>query len=312
MAAMNTESEYRQRSGKLQPLTIGEALTFCADVLEGSEVFFGHGTDNPWDEAVQLVLDVADIPLDSGDGVLPHPLTPSAWHRVCELLDRRVNDHVPLPYLLGKAWFAGLQLRCDKRAIVPRSPIAELLEQEFYPWYAGPQPRRILDLCCGGGSIGLACAWHMPEVTVDLVDLDEQALSLARENAELLGLQGRTRILQSDLFQAVAGEQYDIIVTNPPYVDTVDLASMPKEYHHEPELALGSGDDGLYLTRQILAQAADFLTPEGLLVAEVGNSFVALEQAYPRVPFTWLEFARGGHGVFALTAGELKQYLHDK
>ena len=290
------------------PATIGQALQYCSETLENSDVYFGHGTDNPWDEAVQIVLSIADLPLDSDDGVLPHPLSDEAFARLQALLQRRITEHLPLPYLLGRAWFAGLEFRCDQRAIIPRSPIAELILHEFQPWYRGPEPRRILDLCCGGGCIGLAAAHYFPGVEVDLADIDPAALDLARENVAQLGLGGRVRVLQSNLFDALGEASYDLILSNPPYVDADDLATMPAEFHHEPELALGSGPDGLALTRRILAGVANFLNDDGLLIVEVGNSWVALEEAYPRLPFTWLEFERGGHGVFALSARELQDY----
>ena len=257
---------------------------------------------------MQLVLSVADLPLDSDDGVLPHPLDDEAFARLHALLQRRITEHLPTPYLLGRAWFAGLEFRCDQRAIIPRSPIAELILHDFQPWYSGPEPRRILDLCCGGGCIGLAVAHYFPGVEVDLLDIDPEALDLARENVAKLGLGNRVRVLQSNLFDALEDVRFDLILSNPPYVDATDLATMPAEFHHEPELALGSGPDGLDLTRSILAGAANFLNDTGLLVVEVGNSWTALEEAYPRLPFTWLEFERGGHGVFALSARELQDY----
>ncbi len=291
-----------------RPRTVGQALQFCSDALAEGGVFFGHGTDNAWDEAVQLVLSVADLPLDADDGVLPHPLEEESFRRIWEILRRRIDERVPLPYLLGRAWFAGLAFKCDQRAIIPRSPLAELIDHDFQPWYAGPPPRRVLDLCCGGGCIGLAVARYFPDVRVDLVDIDPGALDLAQDNAESLGLADRVRVLPSDLFEAVVGECYDLVLANPPYVDARDLADMPAEYHHEPALALGSGPDGLALTRRILSEAGDHLVDTGLLVVEVGNSWTALENAYPDVPFTWLEFEHGGHGVFALTATELQEY----
>jgi ribosomal protein L3 glutamine methyltransferase len=291
-----------------EPATVGEALQYCAQALEQSDVFFGHGTDNAWDESVQLVLSVASLPLDSDRGALPHPLQKSQLSRLRELLQQRIGEHVPLPYLLGRAWFAGLEFLSDRRAIIPRSPIAELILNGFSPWYSGPQPSRVLDLCCGGGCIGLASAHYFPSVMVDLVDLDTQALALAQENARFLGVEAQISIITSDLFQSIPGRRYDLILSNPPYVDSEDLAEMPAEYHHEPPLALGSGPDGLALTRNILAQAANHLNPEGLLIVEVGNSAEALEEAYSAVPFTWLEFEHGGHGVFALTAKELQEF----
>ena len=290
------------------PATIGEALEYCSEMLAASDVYFGHGTDNAWDEAVQLVLSVADLPVDSDDGVLPHPLDDTARARMQALLNQRIEQHTPLPYLLGKAWFAGLEFLSDQRAIIPRSPIAELILNQFQPWYSGPEPKHLLDLCCGGGCIGLAVAHYYPDVQVDLLDIDTAALDLARENAEFLAVQDRVNIVQSDIFSALGDVRYDIILSNPPYVDNADMASLPAEFRHEPELALGSGPDGLDLTRRILRHARNFLTDSGLLVVEVGNSWEALEEAYPSLPFTWLEFEQGGHGVFALTAKELQDY----
>ena len=298
----------RELDQPVPPRTVGQALQYCTEALENSDVYFGHGTDNPWDEAVQLVLSVADLPLDSGNGVLPHPLAEDAVARLDALLQRRISAHVPLPYLLGRAWFAGLEFRCDARAIIPRSPIAELIRHEFQPWYSGPAPRRILVLCCGGGCIGLAAAHYFSHVEVDLLDLDPGALALAVENRDQLALIDRANIIQSDLFSALGDIRYDLIISNPPYVNAADLSSMPAEFHHEPEIALGSGPDGLALTRAILGGAADFLTPTGLLVVEVGNSWTTLEEVYPDVPFTWVEFEQGGHGVFVLSSSELQDY----
>lgn len=288
--------------------TVGDALQHCTEMLQQSDVYFGHGTDNAWDEAVQLVISVADLPIDAGDEVMRLPLAREVAARVHDVLQRRIEEHLPLPYLTGRAWFAGLEFLCDQRAIIPRSPIAELILNEFQPWYRGDGPARVLDLCCGGGCIGLATAWYFPESHVDLLDIDRDALTLARENAVHLGIEDRVTILQSDLFAALPAGRYDLIVSNPPYVDAADLASMPAEYHHEPERALGSGADGLDLTRRILRSAGAYLRDTGLLVVEVGNSWPALEEAYPQVPFTWVEFEHGGEGVFTLTALELQEY----
>lgn len=290
------------------PRTVGQALQYCSDALEKGDVFFGHGTDNAWDEAAQMVLAIADLPPDSDDSTLPLPLGDKALVRLQDLLHRRINERLPLPYLLGRAWFAGLEFRCDNRAIIPRSPIAELILGDFQPWYSGAGPSRILDLCCGGGCIGLAVAHYFPGAHVDLLDIDNAALDLARENAKFLGLEDRTSIIESNLFDALADVRYDLILSNPPYVDAADLAVMPAEFRHEPERALGSGADGLDLTRRILSAAGRFLRQSGLLIVEVGNSWTTLEEAFPNVPFTWVEFEHGGEGVFTLTAQELQQY----
>jgi ribosomal protein L3 glutamine methyltransferase len=291
-----------------QPETVGEAIHYCHQALEASDAVYGHGTDNAWDESVQLVLSVADLPLYSDEGVMPHRLEASTREAILHLLRRRIDERVPLPYLLGRAWFAGLEFRCDKRAIIPRSPMAELIMNDFLPWYSGPDPKRLLDLCCGGGSIGLAAAHYQPGCSVDLADIDSQALALAAENRSLLGLEARANLIQSDLLDAVEPCHYDLILSNPPYVDASDLAQMPREFSHEPAMALAAGEDGLDLVRRILAAAGDYLADHGLLIVEVGNSWEALEAAYPRVPFTWIEFEAGGHGVFAITAAELQDY----
>ena len=299
-----TDSKY----GFNQPQTVGQLLQFCSEALESSDVFFGHGTDSAWDEAVLMVLSVAELPLDSGENVLPQSVGMEATARLQKLLHRRIAEHEPLPYLLGRAWFAGLEFFCDRRAIIPRSPIAELILNGFRPWHSGPAPKRILDLCCGGGCIGLAAAYQFPNAQVDLLDIDSGALDLARENAAHLGLQDRVTVIQSDLFESLVDTRYDIVLSNPPYVDATDLAAMPAEFHHEPEDALGSGPDGLDLTRRILSSVHPFLAASGLLILEVGNSWPALEEAYPKMPFTWVEFEHGGDGVFALTAQELQDY----
>ncbi|MCR9104112.1 MAG: 50S ribosomal protein L3 N(5)-glutamine methyltransferase [Gammaproteobacteria bacterium] len=290
------------------PTTIAGALDLCTDALEKGEVYFGHGTDNAWDEAVHLVLSVAQVPLDAGEEVLQHPLSAAQFAQVESLLEKRIADHVPLPYLLGRAWFAGLEFICDERAIIPRSPIAELIIDNFQPWYSGPEPQRVLDLCCGGGCIGLAAAYYQPQIVVDLLDLDADALALATENTRKLGLDARVRLLQSNGLAALQDECYDIILCNPPYVDACELARMPREFSREPELALGSGADGLALTRELLAQVGQYLAPHGLLVLEVGASWPALEAAYPRFPFTWVELVNGGEGVCVISAREWQDY----
>ncbi len=290
------------------PTTVGDAIEYCAQRLARSDATYGHGTDNPWDEAVQLVLHVANLPGGSSAQVASQSLTGAQQSHMLDLLKRRITQAIPLPYLLGRAWFAGLEFLCDERALVPRSPIAELVRNDFQPWYAGPPPTHLLDLCCGGGCIGLAAAHYNSEARVDLVDIDPQALDLARANAAHLGVAERVNIVQSNAFQALGEQRYDLVLCNPPYVDREALASMPSEYWHEPHLGLASGEDGLDLTRQILRAVGDYLNPAGLLVLEVGLSWPALERAYPEVPFTWVEFEHGGEGVFVLTAREWQDY----
>ncbi len=288
--------------------TVGDGLRWTQACFEEAELYFGHGTDNPWDEALHLVLGSLRLPMESDPSILDCKLSEPEKDHLIDNVRLRVDERVPVPYLTGRAWFAGLEFKIDRRAIIPRSPIAELIERDFAPWYPGEGIRRVLDLCCGSGCIGLAVAAWNPEARVDLVDIDDSALALAEENRSLLELEDRVEIIPSDLFNELRGRQYDLIVTNPPYVDEQDLAGMPPEYRHEPALALGSGADGLDITRRILDNAVHFLSPDGLLVGEVGNSWTALEQAFPSVPFTWIELEHGGHGVFVLTARELAEH----
>jgi ribosomal protein L3 glutamine methyltransferase len=299
------EQELARLKGELE--TVGDCVRWAESCFERAGLHFGHGTDNAWDEALHLVFGCLQLSLESDPSVLDCRMSDAEKALCIHMVQRRIEERVPVPYLTGRAWFAGLEFRIDRRAIIPRSPIAELISNEFSPWYSGADLKRVLDMCCGSGCIGLAVAAWMPGTTVDLVDIDGDALALARENAHLLDLEERVNIECSNYFDALRGRQYDLIVTNPPYVDTEDLAAMPREYQYEPALALGAGRDGLDAIHVILAQAAHFLSPDGLLVAEVGNSWEALEAAYPAVPFTWIELERGGHGVFVLTAQELVQ-----
>jgi ribosomal protein L3 glutamine methyltransferase len=292
---------------KAELVTVGDSLRWAERCFEEAELYFGHGTDNAWDEALHLVFGSLKLSLDTDPAILDYALTESEKHLLIRNVRRRVDERIPVPYLTGRAWFAGLEFRIDRRAIIPRSPIAELIERDFAPWYTGSRIQRVLDLCCGSGCIGLAIAAWNPDARVDLADIDDDALALAAENRALLGLESRVELHRSDLFAGLRGRQYDLIVTNPPYVDAGDLAGMPAEYRFEPPLALGSGVDGLDITRRILADAVHFLSPDGLLVGEVGNSWEALEASFPRTPFTWIELERGGHGVFVLTARELAE-----
>ncbi|WP_439106788.1 50S ribosomal protein L3 N(5)-glutamine methyltransferase [Congregibacter sp.] len=287
------------------PENLGAALDQTYRALEKAEVFFGHGSDSAWDEAVFLLLSAAGLPLDSGDAVLDHALDKDVWECTLAWLQARIVERKPLPYLTGRAWFAGLEFKCDERALVPRSPLAEVIGTQYTPWWSGDSPSSLLDLCCGGGCIGIAAAMYQEELKVVLADIDADALALARENVELYELQERVTIVQSDLMAALGNEKFDIILCNPPYVDAADLASMPQEYHAEPPQGLGSGDDGLDITRRILAAAGKHLSPQGVLFLELGNSWEALDAELADLSLSWLEFAEGGHGVLVVRADEL-------
>jgi ribosomal protein L3 glutamine methyltransferase len=288
--------------------TIRDFVRFSMSRFYEHELYFGHGTDNPWDEAVQLVLGALHLPWNSNPQLLDSRLTSDEKSRVLDFIEQRVMKRRPLPYIIGEAWYAGMPFYVDERVLIPRSPIQELIEQQFSPWLREGPVDRILDLCTGSGCIGIICAYAFEEAEVDLADISADALEVARRNISRHELDERVTAIESDLFSNLTGRQYDLIVSNPPYVDRADLAGMPDEYQHEPDLALGSGPDGLDITKQILRQAEQFLTEDGLLVIEVGNSEVHLQQQYPHIPFTWLELEAGGNGVFLLTAAEVKQY----
>ena len=285
-------------------VSIRDVVRWAASEFARGKIWFGHGADNAWDEALLLVLTELGLALELESEVLEARLTRRERQRLLDLVARRVSERLPVAYLTGEAWFAGLPFHVSPAVLVPRSPIAELIELGFQPWL-DREPAHILDLCTGSGCIGIACAMAFPDAEVVLADLSPEALEIARRNIERHGLGHRVREVESDLFEALRGEEFDLIVSNPPYVDAEDLASMPPEYHHEPRLGLAAGVDGLDLVRRLLAEAADHLSAEGLLVVEVGNSAAALERAYPQLPFTWVELSRGGDGVFTLTSAEL-------
>jgi ribosomal protein L3 glutamine methyltransferase len=291
-----------------QLFTLRDYLRWGASEFQRAGLYYGHGTDNALDEALALILHALHLPQQRSDELLDARLTLAERAAVAALLQRRRDERLPLPYLTGEAWFAGIPFDVDPRVLIPRSPLAELIEAGFEPWTAGYAPARILDLCTGSGCIGIACALHLEDSEVVLTDISTEALAVAQRNIERHGVAERVRALPSDLFAALAGERFELIVSNPPYVDAADMAALPPEYRHEPRLALAAGDDGLDLVRRLLREAADHLHEGGLLIVEVGNSWVALAEAYPTLPFTWLEFERGGHGVFLLTREQLLEH----
>ena len=284
--------------------TAKDFVRWGASAFKRAGLHFGHGTENAVDEALNLVLFALDLDHDIPPWLLDGRLTPAEKRAVYELLSRRVSERKPYAYITRQARFAGLDFYVDERVLVPRSPLGELIEKGFEPWLAEQPVSRILDLCTGSGCIAIACAYAFPEAQVDATDLSADALEVARINVEKLHVKGRVALHRADVFDGLPPARYDIIVSNPPYVDAEDMASLPDEHRHEPRLGLAAGQDGLDVVRRILAGAAERLTPEGLLMVEVGNSRWALEQAYPDVPFTWLEFERGQAEVFLLTAAQ--------
>jgi ribosomal protein L3 glutamine methyltransferase len=274
--------------------------------LARARVFFGHGTDNARDEAAALVLHALGLPPAANAASYRRRVDRAGEQRVRELLRRRIDERVPAAYLTGVTWFAGARIAVDPRVLIPRSPIAELIERRFAPWIEAARVRRILDVGTGSGCIAIACARALPRARVDAIDISPAALAVARVNVSRHRLARRVRLIRSDHFSALGNATYDIIVANPPYVGARELAALPPEYRHEPRLALAAGSSGLDAVRIILAQAARHLRPRGLLIVEVGNTERAVRRTWPHLPFVWLEFERGGGGVFLLTREQLQ------
>ena len=273
--------------------------------LKRARVFYGHGTDNARDEAAALVFHAMKLAHGDAPRALSRRSTAAQRQRIDELTQARIERRVPLAYLTHEAWFAGRSFYVDERVLIPRSPLAELIEKRFAPWIEPDRVRDIVDMGTGSGCIALACAKAFPRARVDAVDIDPGALEVAAINRRRLRLTARVRLVQSDHFAALGRRSYDIIASNPPYVGAREMRGLPSEYRHEPRHALESGRDGLDSVATILRTAGRHLRPLGLLVVEVGNTERLLARAYPRVPFTWLDFERGGGGVFALTREQL-------
>ncbi|MGI9332747.1 MAG: 50S ribosomal protein L3 N(5)-glutamine methyltransferase [Gammaproteobacteria bacterium] len=284
--------------------TVADMVRFGTSRMEQAGLCHGHGTDNAIDEAMSLTLHALHLSAPLPAEFWSARLTRDERREVCELFTRRIVDRVPAAYLTGHAVFAGLEFKVTPHVLVPRSPIAELIEQRFTPWLDEAKVKRIADVGTGSGCIAIACAMHFPDAKIDAVDISGEALAVAADNVAVHGVAGQVQLVQADLVEGLNG-RYDLIVSNPPYVDAPAMATLPAEFEHEPALGLAAGEDGLDSARRIIDRAASFLREDGLLVVEVGTSRPALERTYPDLPFTWVEFERGGEGVFVLEAAAL-------
>ena len=288
-------------------LTVGDVVRYATTCFAQAGLHFGHGTDNAGDEAFALVMQTLSLPFDAPPYVYAARLTDAERTELARRLERRVTGREPLPYVTGEAYFCGLPFAADHRALIPRSPIGELVETRFDPYVALPEGARVLDMCTGGGCLAVACAvWHN-DLTVDAVDIDTGALALARENVTRHAVEDRVRLIESDGFAALPVDgRYDLIIANPPYVPASSIEALPAEYTHEPLRALASGDDGLDLVRRLMREAAGYLQPDGAMLMEVGESAAALIAEVGPLPLVWCEFARGGDGVFLVEAAALR------
>lgn len=285
--------------------TIVDWIRYGASEFARQSLFFGHGTDNPLDEAAALVLGILQLPFSLDASYWGAHLTDKECTLLADAFRRRIEERLPVPYLTQRTLYGGYEFYIDERALIPRSPIAELIDRGLAPYWQGDDPERILDLCCGSGCIGILAKYHYPDAEVVLADIDEQALAVAAINLQRAAMEDDgVEIVQSDIFTAVTGT-FDWILCNPPYVEAEEMTTIAAEYCHEPRQALVSGADGLDLTRRILSQAAHYLNDNGVLILEVGMSWQNLEQAYPEIGFDWVDFERGGEGVFAVSRDEL-------
>lgn len=293
-------------SAKNELITVRDYLRYAVSRFNAAQLFFGHGSDNAWDEAVYLTLHTLHLPLDRLEPFLDARLLPHEREVLLDIYRRRCEERLPAAYLTNEAWLGEHHFYVDDRVIVPRSFIAELLDDQLTPWIDDPWAiKSALDLCTGSGCLAILTALAFPNADVAAVDLSEHAIAVAERNVADYGLCDRIELIQSDAFKNLEGRKFDLIVSNPPYVNAESVATLPPEYLHEPELALGSGEDGLDFARIILREAKKHLTDNGLLIVEIGHNRDALEAAYPKLPFTWLDTAAGDEYVFMLHATDL-------
>jgi len=283
--------------------TLRDVLRWTTSQFNAAELFYGHGNDDAFNDALQLILHSLHLPsTELPELFMDARLTHAEKQAIAELIERRITNRVPVPYLTHEAWFAGLPFYVDERVLIPRSPFAELIQQQFMPWISAPDSIcNILDLCTGGGCIAIACAEAFPDTHIDAIDISQDALDVANININKYNLSERVHTIQSDCWSSLNKQKYDLIISNPPYVGAEEMATLPAEYRHEPVSALEAEGNGLALVEQVLLRAAEFLTPNGMLFVEVGNSDSTVMDKWPDTEFLWLDFDNGGHGVFLLS-----------
>lgn len=286
--------------------TLRDWLRFAVSRFEASNIFYGHGTDNAYDEAVWLIMSTLHLPMDTLNNFLEARLTTAEGNKLASLIEQRITQHTPTAYLLKEAWLQGFKFYVDERVLIPRSFIAELLVDGLQPWIEYPEMvESAADICTGSGCLGVLLADSFPEASIDVIDISQDAIDVANINIKNYGLEDRMSAIKSDMFSALKNKKYDLIISNPPYVDAISMAALPQEYQNEPQVALGSGEEGLDHTHTLLHEAKNHLNEGGLLIVEIGHNRDALLTAYPNLPFTWLEVSSGNEFVFLLTKEQL-------
>ncbi|NOS95879.1 MAG: 50S ribosomal protein L3 N(5)-glutamine methyltransferase [Methylotenera sp.] len=295
---------YQQETTEL--FTIRDWIRFAVSQFEASDIFYGHGTNNGYDEAVWLIMSALHLPMDTLDNFFDARLTEAERTKLADFIEQRISKHTPTAYLLKEAWLQGLKFYVDERVLIPRSFIAELLNNDLSPWIEFPELiESAADICTGSGCLGILLASTFPNAAIDVIDISQDAIDVANINIANYGLEAQITAIKSDMFSALNGKKYDVIISNPPYVDAPAMAALPAEYRNEPQLALGSGVAGLDHTHTILREAANYLTDDGILIVEIGHNREALEAAYPNIVFNWLEVSSGNEFVFLLTKSQL-------
>jgi ribosomal protein L3 glutamine methyltransferase len=291
----------------IELVSIRDYIRYAVSCFHEAKLYFGHGTDNAWDEAVTLILTALHLPPTTDRVVLEAKITLAERQNIVKLLQSRINERKPTAYLVKEAWFMGLPFYIDERVLIPRSPIAELILKKFEPWAKYEQVNTILDIGTGSGCIAIACAHIFPHAEIDASDIDEEAMKVAKINIDAHRLQHQIHLYHSDVFANIPAKKYDIIISNPPYVANSEMEGLPAEYLHEPRNALFAGEDGLNIVNKILAKAKEYLTDHGVLIVEVGNSEHAVREKYSQLPLMWLEFEHGGGGVFLISRDQLEE-----